>query len=155
MAGSGRFYIGQHSAGDELPFLWWRLAGVFLVLAFLGWGFSTSLFCNPAPSRSQQLIFCLLLGLTLLETVQAGWYQSYDPLELTVLHYVKGVAKVILWILACVLLVLVLWVVISSMMELMGPMGSIGPIGLVYVAFVIALVVLLVLALGSDKGPGQ
>jgi uncharacterized membrane protein YidH (DUF202 family) len=148
MAGSGRYYMGHRLAGDELPFLWWRLAGVFLVLAFLGWGFANSLFCHPAPSRAQQLIFCLLLGLILLETAQAGWYRRQSPMELKILHHVANAAVWVLYLLVGVIVAGAVVFLLFLVAERLDP-------AVLIIFLVFALVIGLVWAFGSDSRSGR
>jgi hypothetical protein len=145
---SGRVYTGQrHAFDDEPPFLWWRLVGVLFVLSFLGWGFISSRVCSPAPSKSQQIIFCFLLGLILLETIQAGWYRRHNPWELIALEYVVRVAKWTLYLLAFVLIVSALVYVISLIVDNGDPFLVL----LLFVIPILILILIVVMAKDSDN----
>lgn len=70
-------------------FLWWRFALMVTILALLGWGFSASWYCDPAPSGRQAAVFFLLLLVILVQTIQAGWYRNEFPWEI---RYIEAIA---------------------------------------------------------------
>jgi hypothetical protein len=74
-------------------FLWWRFALIVIVLSLLGWGYSAAWYCDPAPSEREQAVFCLLLLVILIQTIQAGWYRNDDPWEVS---YLQAIATVLL-----------------------------------------------------------
>jgi hypothetical protein len=64
-------------APDQAPLAWPRVLCSLLGLVLLAWGFN-GIYARPLPTSAELAVFCFLLVLIFLETVQAGWYRRTE-----------------------------------------------------------------------------